>query len=94
VKNLNEFLNFLEKETKLNLYKIKTPVLIASAKTDPVIHPKSTEYILKNISSLKKEVFWFKSKEHDIMGEGCEGLFDKIYEFIKESTDVSNFNVS
>jgi len=94
VKNLNEFFRFLEKETRPNLCKIKIPVLIASASTDPVIHPKSTEYILKNISSLKKETFWFKSKEHDMPGERCEGLFEKIYEFIKESTDVPNFNVS
>jgi carboxylesterase len=94
IKNLKEFIRFLEKETRPNLYKIKIPILIASASKDPVVHPKSTKYILKNISSAKKEVFWFHSKEHDMPGERCEGLFEKIYEFIKRDASSSGFNVS
>ena len=84
IKSLNEFISFLEQETMPNLHKIKTPILIASASVDPVIHPKSAKYIFENIGSPKKEIFWFDSNRHNIVGKGCEGLFCKIYEFIKE----------
>ncbi|MEK7658748.1 MAG: alpha/beta fold hydrolase [Patescibacteria group bacterium] len=84
VKNLNEFINFLEQETTPNLHKIKTPILIAYATVDPVIHPKSAKYIFQNIGSEKKEIFWFDSNRHSILGKGCENLFCKIFEFIKE----------
>lgn len=85
VKNLNQVINFLEKETIPNLDKIKIPVLIASASVDPVIHPKSAYYIFKNLGSLKKEIFWIESNRHSIIGKGCEGLFCKIYNFICEN---------
>lgn len=85
VKSVNQFIRFLEKETAPNLFKIKVPVLIAASKIDPVINPKSAEFIFKNISSQKKEIFWFASDQHGITGNGCEGLFSKIYEFIKEN---------
>ncbi len=83
VKNINEFIKFLEQETMPNLQKIKTPILIAAASVDPVIHPRSVKYIFENVASSKKEIFWFDSEKHNIMGKGCEGLFSKIYEFIK-----------
>ncbi len=84
VKSLNEFIWFLEQETMPNLHKIKTPILIASASIDPVIHQKSAKYIFDNIKSEKKEIFCFDSNKHSIVGNECEGLFCKIYEFIKE----------
>jgi carboxylesterase len=82
IKNLNQFIKFLEQETAPNLHKIKIPILIASASVDPVIHPKSVKYISENIGSSRKEVFLFNSKKHDNVRGGCEGLFAKIYEFI------------
>lgn len=84
VKCINEFMNFLESETKLNLPKIKAPILIASASVDPVISPKSAKYIFKNVGSQKKEVFYFNSFEHAELTGGCDGLFLKIFDFIKE----------
>lgn len=85
VKSINEFINFLEQETMPNLHKIKIPVLIANASIDPVIHPKSANYIFQNIGSLKKEIFWLDSNRHSIIGKECEGLFCKIYNFIREN---------
>ena len=84
VKNIKQFVKFLEKETAPNLHKIKIPILIASAKKDPLVHLRSVGYILKNIGSSQKETFLFDNKKHDIVGEGCEGLPEKIYEFIKK----------
>lgn len=84
VKSIKELIDFLEKETKSNLPKVKIPILIASATVDPVIHPNSVKYIFKNVGSSSKEVFWFDSIRHNIMGMGCDGLFCKIYDFIKK----------
>ncbi|MCX6723551.1 MAG: alpha/beta fold hydrolase [Candidatus Staskawiczbacteria bacterium] len=85
IKSVKEFMRFLDEETKPNLEKIKIPILIASASVDPVINPKSANYIFDNIGSQKKEIFWFNSTKHNIMGKGCEGLFEKICEFIKNN---------
>ena len=83
VKNIKEFIIFLEKETMPSLPKIKIPILIVSASVDPVVHPKSAEYIFQKIGSSKKEIFLFDSAEHDIVGWESAGIFPKIYEFIK-----------
>ena len=83
IKNVVEFISFVEKETKPNLQKIKVPILIASASFDPLVHPKSVEYIFNNVGSSIREIFWFNYKKHDIVGGGNEDLFSKIYEFIK-----------
>lgn len=85
VKSLNQFIRFLERETAPNLHKIKIPVLIANANVDPVTHPRSANYIFKNIGSNKKEIFWLDSNRHNIIGKECEGLFNKIYNFIREN---------
>jgi carboxylesterase len=84
VKSIKEFMGFIENETMPNLDKVKVPVLIANADGDTVIHKNSAEYIYSNIGSPRKEVFWFNSNQHGVAGSGCEGLFPKIYSFIKE----------
>jgi carboxylesterase len=84
VKSLHDFFMFLENETMPNLGKVKIPVLIANANGDKVIDKKSAAYIFSHIGSAIKEVFWFNSNQHGVAGAGCEGLFPKIYSFIKE----------
>ncbi|MFH1967869.1 MAG: alpha/beta fold hydrolase [bacterium] len=84
VKSLNEFLDFIEKETIPNLRKVSSPILIANANHDTVIHPKSAAYIFSHIGSQIKEVFWFNSSQHGVAEAGCEGLFSKIHSFIRE----------
>jgi carboxylesterase len=84
IKSLEEFLSFIEKETMLNLDKVKIPVLIANANGDTVIHKSSASYIFSHIGSAIKEVFWFNSNQHGVAGSGCEGLFPKIHSFINE----------
>jgi len=82
IKNLNEGIKFLEQETMPNLSKIKVPILIASARVDPIVDRKSVDYIFDNIGSTKKEVFWFDGIKHDLVSGGSKGLFYRIYEFI------------
>lgn len=83
-KNLNEFIDFIEKETMPNLHRVTVPILIANANRDTVIHPKSASYIFSHIGSKIKEVFWFNSSQHGVAEAGCEGLFSKINGFIRE----------
>ncbi len=83
-KSIREFIGFIEQETRANLDKVKVPILIANANGDNVIDKKSAAFIYSNIGSARKEVFWFPGNEHGIAGAGCEGLFPKIYSFIKE----------
>lgn len=84
VKSLKEFLDFIEGETRNILEEVKIPILIANANGDLVIDKKSAAYIFSNVGSPKKEVFWFNSSHHGVAGAGCEGLFPKIYNFIKD----------
>lgn len=84
VKNIRDLFKFIEGETRPNLIKVKIPVLIANATGDLVIDKKSANYIFSNIGSDVKEIFWFNGRHHGIARSGCEGLFPKIYSFIKE----------
>lgn len=84
IKSLKDFFDFIEQETIPNIGKVTVPVLIANANHDDVIHPRSAAYIFSHIGSKIKEVFWFNSDMHGVAGAGCEGLFPKIYDFIKE----------
>lgn len=82
VKSLKEVFSFLEEETIPSLKKVKIPILIASPDVDLVVHPKSGKYIFENIGSSIKEFFCYKSPEHGEVGRSCEGLFEKIYDFL------------
>lgn len=85
LKNFHEFLSFIKNETMANIASIKTPVLIANASVDPVVHPKSSKFIYDNIGSERKEVYIFESNRHGVAEEKpCPGLFAKIIDFIKE----------
>lgn len=86
-KSINEFLMFIEQETMPNLGKVKIPILIANADGDKVVDRKSANYIFSNIGSTKKEIFWFNSDQHGVAGAGCEGLFPKIYSFVKDTIE-------
>jgi len=85
VKNLREFLEFIQTDTIPNLEKIKVPVFIAHANIDPVVKPKSATYIYEHLGSSFKRIYWFESNSHIITtARNCTALFDKILDFIKE----------
>ena len=85
VKCMSEFFRFIEEDTALNLEKVKTPILIAHANTDPVVDPGSATFIHEHLGSKHKIIYWFDSNQHGmIKEEKCYGLFERIYSFIKE----------
>jgi carboxylesterase len=85
VRSLGEFLNFLKKETSLNLDKVKTPVLVIQPKDDPVVHPESATYIYENLGSSFKKICWLDCNSHIVTNDiqNVE-LFDRIYNFVRE----------
>lgn len=90
VKCLGEFLRFIKNETIPNLEKITIPVFVAHANVDPVVHPKSAEYIYENLGSYFKRMYWIKSNCHDISNGKNMNLFEKILGFVKEITQDKN----
>lgn len=85
VKCLGEFLRFIKNETIPNLDKVKVPVFVAHANIDPVVHPKSAEYIYENLGSYFKRMHWIESNCHDLSADkNSKGLFEEVLGFIKE----------
>jgi len=77
------FLNFIKNDTKPNLNKIKTPVLVTHSLADKVVLPKSAKFIYENLASKQKKLYWFESNHHVILkDEKRIKLFKKIYNFI------------
>lgn len=48
-------------ESKSKLKLVNTPVLILHSKRDDMAHPKSANYIVKNIGSKHKKIIWLKT---------------------------------
>lgn len=84
IKSLKDFLDFMKNETRPNLAKVTVPVLISHAKADPIVHPKSAQYIYDHIGSTDKELFWFNSHRHTTINNQIrDKLFAKAYQFIQ-----------
>jgi carboxylesterase len=84
-RSFRHFLYFIKYDTKPNLKKVTTPVLIAHALADTVTIPKSAEFIYNNIGSEIKTLFWFDSNYHVLLrDEKRMKLFEKIQSFINE----------
>ena len=89
IKCLRHFLNFIKKETRPNLCKIKIPALVAHSDTDPVINPRSATYIYERLGSPFKKIYWFQSNFHVMTVDGRRlELFNKIFDFIKEVSEA------
>ncbi len=89
IRSFRFFLNFIKKETIPGLKKIKTPVLVAHADTDPVVNPKSAAFIYEKLGSPFKKMYWFSSRFHVITCDKktSEDLFKKIFDFINEAIE-------
>lgn len=71
-------------ETKNNLYKIYSPILIIQSKFDNRATPYSAEYIYKNVNSKEKKLVYLNNSGHVItMDYDKEIVFKEVSEFIK-----------
>lgn len=85
IKALRQFFKFIKYETVANLEQVKTPAMIMHATNDPVVNPKSAQYLHENLGSSYKLIYWFESNLHTIVDENLkEEVFLKISQFIDE----------
>ena len=67
------------------LKNIRAPILILQGDNDPVVNPKSAQFIYKSVKSKWKKLVLVPRKNHTIiLGEGSQETFESIYRFIKD----------
>ncbi|MFK5937585.1 MAG: alpha/beta fold hydrolase [Sulfurimonas sp.] len=67
------------------LKRIKAPILILQGDNDPVVNPKSAQFIYKGVKSKWKKLVLVPRKNHTIIvGKGSEETFESIHRFIKD----------
>jgi len=87
-KSLRNFLQFIKYFTIPGLKNVTTPSLIIHGDKDPVVHPRSVQYLHQHLRSKNKKVLWLDGKIHSLPNiDNKEALFEVIYSFIKESTE-------
>lgn len=87
IKSLKRFLDFVKNDTMPNLRNVTVPVLISHTTVDPIAHPKSADFIYRNIGSTQKEIYWVKSRRHAVVNDDLKNeMFDRTYQFIKAMT--------
>ncbi|WP_099098529.1 alpha/beta hydrolase [Bacillus thermotolerans] len=69
---------------------IQIPTLIVQGLADGIVPPKSAEYIYQHIASKEKELYYVPDAKHHVCLTGdTEGLFEKIFTFLTESSKVN-----
>jgi esterase/lipase/1-acyl-sn-glycerol-3-phosphate acyltransferase len=67
------------------LKKIKDPILVIQGDKDPIVNPKSAQFIYNGVKSkMKKQLLLPRDNHSIILGEGEEEIFASIYHFIKD----------
>jgi len=68
-----------------SIKQIKDPILIMQGDNDPVVNPKSAQFIYKGVKSKLKRLVLFPRDNHFIiLGKGKNEIFDSIYHFMED----------
>lgn len=95
MRSLRLFFRFLRYFTLPALKYVTAPVLLVQAHRDPIVHPKSIQYLHQYLMSEYKKVCWLNDKFHSLPdAHKKEELFDIIYEFIQEVTQENHSSSS
>lgn len=87
IKSLKYLFTFLKYFTIPGLKNITTPTLIIQASHDPLVHPRSAQYLHQHIASQHKKVYWFDGSFHGLEDHAKkQEIFDIIHSFIEEVT--------
>lgn len=79
------FYHFIDHYTKKEVNQLNIPSLIIHSRDDIISHPKSSEFLYKNINSSSKHLFILNKRSHDLIGSTRRDfIFKKISEFIKQ----------
>lgn len=91
VKIIKEAYEFTGNEVKTSISEINVPVMVIQGKKDPIVHPRSAQYIFNNINSSKKELIWVDKGEHSLTtGPEKEKVFEEIINFISRQMKNTN----
>lgn len=94
VKIIKEAYEFTGNEVKTSISEINVPVMVIQGKKDPIVHPRSAQYIYNNIATDKKELIWVDKGEHSLAtGSEKEKIFEEIINFINRQVKNSNGKV-
>ena len=84
-KTIIQFYNFIDHYTKKNIHRLKTPILISHSRYDEVSHPKSSEFLFKNINIQDSEIFILDKNNHGLLHKTRRDfLFGKVVDFIRK----------
>lgn len=87
VVSLKEFLRFIRRTTMPMLPDVRVPTLMIQADRDPVVHPKSAQFIHEHLGSDYKKVYWLNGRYHTLPDiDRREEVFHKVDAFIQELT--------
>lgn len=94
IKTLNEAYRFTNHEVRGAISKVDAPIMIIQGKKDPIVHPKSAQYIFNHMKTNDKELVWIKDGEHSLATSGDrEKIFSEIIDFINRQTKASNGHI-
>ncbi|MDD5110822.1 MAG: alpha/beta fold hydrolase [Patescibacteria group bacterium] len=85
IASLRQFLHFIRAITLPTLHTVTVPTLMIQADRDPVVHPKSVQYIHEHLGSDYKKVYWLSGRYHNLPDSNRRGeIFHKVIEFIED----------
>lgn len=91
VRIIKEAYEFTNGDLRDAISQIKVPVMVIQGKKDPIVHPRSAQYIFNNINTDKKELIWVDKGEHSLAtGSEKEKIFEEIINFINRQVKNSN----
>jgi len=65
---------------------IKDPILVIQGDNDPIVNPKSAQFIYNGVKSKLKKLLLLPRDNHSIiLGKGEEEIFESIYHFIEDT---------
>ena len=83
--SLREFFRFIKNKTMTTLPQVTAPTLMIQADADPVVHPRSVQFIHEHLGSDYKKVYWLNGRYHNLPdSDRREEICRKVVEFIRE----------
>jgi len=68
---------------------VKVPTLIAQGESDGIVPPKSARYLYENIGANEKRLIFYRNSKHLICYcDEKENLFDEVYDFLTNGSDL------
>ena len=84
IPSIVSFYDFIDEHTKKEISKVKTPVLAIHSRDDLISHPRSSEYLFKNLTVDDKHLFILNKEDHNpVHNTRRDFIFSKTLHFIE-----------